>query len=96
MKANAVIDMKTKLCLYGSAASAVLACLCAAPARHYASSAYTLWLSQEPASVQLAQSAARANHLWAGTMLSFAIVAGLLLFAGLRSRQRRTSVSMPG
>jgi hypothetical protein len=85
--------MKTKLYLYGSAISAVAACLCAAPARHYANSAYSLWLSRGSAG---AHDASKANHLWAGITVAFAFVAAALLFAGLRSSQRLTPVEHPG
>jgi hypothetical protein len=88
--------MKTKLYLYGSAISGVLACFCVAPARHYASSAYILWLSQQAADTPLAHSAARANHLWAATMLAFVLLAAVLLVAGLRSRQRGTTMHQMG
>jgi len=66
--------MKTKLCFYGSAISAVAACLCAAPARHYASSAYSLWLSQTAGNMQLANAVAKTNHSWVWTMLAFAVL----------------------
>jgi hypothetical protein len=38
--------MKPKLYMFGSAGSAIFACLCAAPARRYAFTAYSLWLSR--------------------------------------------------
>ena len=88
--------MKTKLYFYGSAVCAALACVCAAAARHYASSAYTLWLSQQPANTQLSHGEAAANHLWLATMLGFVIAASVLLFAGLWPLVRRTRVNQPG
>jgi hypothetical protein len=95
-KPNVGLNMKARLHLYGSTVSALLACLCAAPARHYASNAYTLWLSQQAADTSLARSAARANHLWAATMLAFVLLAALLLVAGLRSRQRGITMHQIG
>jgi H+/Cl- antiporter ClcA len=88
--------MKTKLYLYGSAISGLIACLCVAPARRYASSAYTLWLSQQPADTLLVHSAARANHLWAAAMLAFVLLAAGLLAAGWRSRRRGASMRQAG
>ena len=82
--------MKRKLYFYGAAVSAVIACVCAAPARQYASNAYTQWLSHNPA----AGDASQANHVWAAIMLVFAVLAGALLFVGVRLRQN--AGEMPG
>ncbi len=88
--------MKARLYLYGSAISGLLACLCAAPARHYASSAYTLWLSRQATDTPLAHSAARANQVWAAAIVAFVVLAVVLLAAGLRSRQRGSTVTQIG
>jgi hypothetical protein len=87
--------MKAKHYFYGSLVSAVLACVCAAPARHYASRAYALWLSQDATALRLSDTAARVNHLWAGTMVGFAVLAGVLLVAGWWSRRARTIAERP-
>lgn len=86
-------DMKTILFLFGSAASAVYAYLCGHIARRCAASgAYALRFSQDSVEMKFAHDAARAYYFWAGLMLSSVIVAGVLLFAGLRSRRGSTRI----
>lgn len=63
--------------------SGLLASLCAALARHYASRAYTSWLSPQASDSPLAQGASRANHLWATLMIVFALLTAVLVVTGL-------------
>ena len=79
---------KSKQHLYGFVISACLAGLCFLPARHFGFRAYTLWLSQDAASLQQSHIAARYNHLWVAAMLTFDLLAVVFLFAGYRSRRK--------
>ena len=87
--------MKPKYYFLWSVLSTVLACLCISPARHYASTADTLWFSQNAGSLQMSQAAARADHLWVGAMVGLVALAVVLLFAGLQSRQQRLGPERP-
>ena len=91
MELKYVINMKPKHFFFASGISAVLACLCISPARHYASTAYTLWLRENAASLLRSQAAARADHFWVGVMVGLLALAVLLLFAGLQARRQRMS-----